>query len=276
MGSQLDFFAALEDTNLLKTSIMSKFRIVLIRSDLWRELLKGEHSPDSVSLPLPARGHHDHFCFHLSPHDSCSCYQGKGKRGLWKRRRANLWSSTASDPQSVFCLVFDTLNFAFPDPFHSLQLAPVLPILCSSHGTGALEGQGHLQEELATRRVYNTGKLSQITWLVASWEAGKETSGVKKRKKKVVLQICAHFLQLWFVFSLGFIRPTVKWILQPLWTSRTSLQWLLSELLIINNSQTNSSIFRSSFASFWLDFLVCLIFFKVRYILSSGIYSLSL
>lgn len=88
MGSQLDFFAALEETNLLKTSIMSKSSIILIRCDLWRELLKAENSPASVSLPLPARGHHDHrhFYFHLLPCNSCSCYQGKGKRSLWKKR----------------------------------------------------------------------------------------------------------------------------------------------------------------------------------------------
>lgn len=55
MGSQLDFFAALEETNLLKTSI-SKSRILLIRCDLWRKLLKAENSPVSVSLPLPSRG----------------------------------------------------------------------------------------------------------------------------------------------------------------------------------------------------------------------------
>lgn len=34
MGSQLDFFAVLEETNLLKTSILSKSRILLIRCDL--------------------------------------------------------------------------------------------------------------------------------------------------------------------------------------------------------------------------------------------------
>lgn len=56
MGSQLDFFAALEETNLLKTSIMSKSRILLVRYDLWRELVRAENSPASVSLPLPARG----------------------------------------------------------------------------------------------------------------------------------------------------------------------------------------------------------------------------
>lgn len=166
MGSQLDFFAALEETNLLKTSIMSKSGIILIRCDLWRELLKAENSPVSMSLPLPARGHHDHshFYFHLLPCNSRLSYQGKGKRGLWKRRmgwrRANLWSSTASDSQSVFCLAFDTLHFAFSNPLHSHQLAPVLPILCSSHGTEASEGQGPPQVELATRWVYNTCKLS--------------------------------------------------------------------------------------------------------------------
>lgn len=107
-------------------------------------------------------------------------YERKG----WGWRRANLWSSIASDPPSGFCLAFYTLHFAFPDPLHSHQLASVLPIVCSSHGTEAFEGQGHLQVELATRRAYDTSKLSQIMWLVASWETGKETSEVKKIEKK--------------------------------------------------------------------------------------------
>lgn len=142
------------------------------------------------AYPCLLGGHQDHrhFCFHLLPCNSCSCYQGEGKEAYKREgsgwRRANLWSSTASAPRSVFCLASDTLHFVFPDPLHSHQLVPVLPILCSSHGTEAFEGQGHLQVELAARRAHKTSKLSQITWLVASWETGKETSEVKKTEKK--------------------------------------------------------------------------------------------
>lgn len=42
-----------------------------------------------------------------------------------------------------------------------------------------------------------------------------------------------------------------------------------------DHKQQSDKLQHSSFASFWLDFFVCLGFFKVRYILSSGIYSLS-
>lgn len=70
--------------------------------------------------------------------------------------------------------------------------------------------------------------------------------------------ICCN-RDLFFLHSV-FRRATEKLILSSskvLWISSTSLQWLLSELQIIRNSQTNSNIFHSSCAFFWLDFFVC-------------------
>lgn len=134
--------------------------------------------------------------------------------------------------------------------FMPISLASVLPVLRSSCWAEAFEGPGHPKVELATRRVYNTGKLSQPVRLVASWETGKETSKVEKidLKKKTNTSNSAVSLQLRFFSHSVFRRATMKWMLslsEVLWTSSTYLPWLPSKLLIINNRRTNSSVFHS-------------------------------